>query len=49
MNGVEAKSLVDNFHHWEARLKNAKPGHLRLKAQAVDEAGNVDRWDRVKL
>ena len=43
VNGVDAKSLDYNFHRWEARLKNVKPGPLTLITQAVDVAGNQEK------
>jgi hypothetical protein len=43
VNGVEARSLDHNFHQWEARLTNQRPGPITLTAFAEDEAGNVEK------
>jgi hypothetical protein len=43
VNGVEARSLAFNFHEWEARLTDLKPGKLTITAVAEDAAGNVEQ------
>jgi hypothetical protein len=43
VNGVEARSLDYNFHQWEARLTDLKPGKLTITAVAEDRAGNVEQ------
>jgi G8 domain len=43
VNGVEATSVDYNFHQWEVRLANVKPGLLTLTAQGEDPAKNVEK------
>lgn len=43
VNGVEAKDVDYNFHQWEVRLTNVKPGKLTLHAHGVDTTGNAEQ------
>ncbi|MBW3540459.1 MAG: G8 domain-containing protein [Planctomycetes bacterium] len=43
VNGVEAANLDYNYHLWEARLTDVKPGRLEIVAHSEDEAGNIEQ------
>jgi hypothetical protein len=49
VNGVEARSLRDDFAEWEATLEGVAAGELKLTAKAQDAAGNEERTPHVRV
>ena len=43
VNGIEAEDVDYNFHQWRVRLKGVACGPLKIRAHAVDAAGNVEK------
>jgi hypothetical protein len=43
VNGIEARSVDHNFHHWVARLPATSGSAIIVTAHAEDEAGNTER------
>lgn len=42
VNGALARDTDYNFHQWEVKLRQVKPGSLAIEAYAEDESGNVE-------
>ena len=47
VNGLPARSLRPNFAEWEVIVENGAGKDLKLKAQAFDAAGNVEKSPHV--